>query len=251
MSARILVFGLIFYCVSFSSADGVYNDGLFTDAVSTDGLLLFNDESIDPVQNTHSLDPTKSDLISEDLDGFDTFLNDPGSDLFAGSFDSINDPTLVADCTSINNDDYLGKKKARTRRQAACRNRASDFNPNLSLPTLHQIFPTDNENPVPPNSEDPTPPENRRPDKTMNTVVIPGIWTGELIYAIKKILWDCPDVNSRTCSSSLESDTQLSDNGGIWTLLNAERRKFFVFLPGSFHASIFLQNSSLFLLFKT
>lgn len=239
MSARILVFGFFLHCISFSSADGVSANGLFTDGVSidggfTDGLSLFNDKNIDPLQNSYSLDPTNSDLVSEDLDGSDTFLNDPDSDLFASSVDSINDPTLVAACTSINNDDYLGKKKARARRQAACRDPASDFNPNLSLPTLDQVFPAD--------KEDPTPPENRRPDKTMNTVIIPGAWALEVINLLYKNLEDCPDDTSRICSSDEKSDVVLESNGVTWTLKagTGEDSKF-VFLSVFFLDSFYTQ----------
>ena len=210
MFARMLILGLFLYFISFPAADGVSADGLFTDGVSTDGLSLFNDDNIDPLQSIYSLDPTNSDLVSEDLDGFDTFLNDPGSDLFASGVGSITDPTLVAECTSINNDNYLGKKKARTRRQTSCRNPASDFNPNLSLPTLDQVFPADN--------EDPTPPENRRPDKTMNTVIIPGAWALEVIDLLYKNWTDCPDSAHRICSSDQESDVRLESNGKTWAL---------------------------------
>lgn len=253
MSVRILVFGIFLHYISFSSADGVLADGVFangfpTDGVSTDGgftdgLSWFNDENIDPLQNTYSLDPTSSGLVSEDLDGFDTFLNDPGSDLFASSVDP-NDPTLVADCTSIKNDDYLGKKKARVRRQTACRNPASNFDPNLSLPTLDQVFPADNENPVPPNNEDPVPPKIDRGKKVMNEIVVPGAWFLELVDTYYRSFKECS--HNMICSSNQKSDVSLESNGVTWTLRNAESGKFVFFLFTSTHLLFSKHFSSLY-----
>lgn len=227
MFARVLVFGTFLRCIGFSSADGIFADAFSTDGVSadggfTDGLSWFNNENIDPLQITYSLDPTRSDLVSGNLDGFDTFLNDPGSDFFASSVDSINDPTLVADCTSNNNDDYLGKRKARLRRQTTCRDPASDFNPNLSLPTLDQVFPTDN--------EDPEPPKADRGKKMMNEIIVPGAWFLKLIDTVYENLTDCS--HNRICSSNLQSDVLLESNGVTWTVrygTNSKFVHFFVF----------------------
>lgn len=154
-------------CISFSSADGVFTnelstDGVFIDGDFTDKLSLFNDETIDPLQNTYSLDPASSDPISENVDGSLTLLLDPSSDLFASSVDPTNNPPLIADCTSINKWRlYISakkKKKARLRRQtsmSSIRLRIPSptwlffFNFRISI----KLFPADNENPVPPNGK--------------------------------------------------------------------------------------------------
>lgn len=226
MSTRILVFGIFLHLISFSNVDGIFSNGLFTDEVSTDGgftdgLSWFNDENVDPLQDIYSLDPT---LVSEDLDGFDTFLDDSGSDLFGGSsIDSINDPTLLAECTSTNtNNDYPSKTKARVRRQAACRNRASEFNPKLSLPTLDQVFPADNENPKSesesPNSGDSEQPRRKPPNRVMNEIIVPGAGTLKFLDLSVQYLTDCGPGENPVCSSGQSSDIVLESSETTWNV---------------------------------
>lgn len=212
-ASRLLVLGVFFLrYISLASAD----------AVSTDELSLF-DENIDPLQSAYFLDATNPDLVSdttfnEDSDLFNTLPNGPGSDLFASDADlnPINDPNLIADCNSIQNG-YL-RKKARARRQT-CSNPASDFNPNLSLPTLDQISPLGAD-------QEPSEPESEREKAEIDVINGFILRMGSMLRATDIFLRSCVADEKRVCSSGDEQDVELEENKITYTLTKGTPSKF-------------------------
>ena len=207
MCPWILTFYFFLHYIGFSGADGV----------SADEPTLFN-EDIDPLQSNYLLDTTNPDLfsdanfIAEDSGGLDLIPNDPGSDLFASDndLDSIVDPPLVADCTSIDNGYLL--KKTRVRRETACRNPYSD--PSLSLPTLDQISPSEaKKGPFRPKS-----PRAKEFADVLNEITVE---LGLILRTADWILKDCHSDETRVCSSDNGYKIQLEDNKETYTLTDS------------------------------
>ena len=211
MSPWIYALGFFLRYISFSSADGV----------STDELSLFN-EDIDPLESTYLLSPKDPDLVSDvnliidDSDGLDMFPNDLGSDLFASGsdFNSIIDPTLVTDCSSIENS-YL-RKKARLRRETSCHNPYP--NPSLTLPTLDQISPSEA-------SKDPLQPQSPRQKKITNVLNEVFLQGGLILKTSDLIVKDCHSGERRVCSSDNGYNIQLEGNRGTYALSDSNACK--------------------------
>ena len=252
MCTWILVSGVFLgYCISFSSADGDFTDGLYTDELS-----MFN-EDIDSLSSTstYTFDSTDPDLISdmyfndENSDGFDdTFPNssdaasdsdsysdsNSDSDQFAGSADdlssnSVVDTTTIAtannavDCSSITNDDDYDvlrknkKARARVRRETACENPNSDFTtPNLSLPTLDQA--DNRKDPLAPKTD-----QDRADQDAVNEVLLRG---GLFLKGADMFLRICPSDETRVCSSGNHRDIHREVDGGGNTLTDGTKGKF-------------------------
>lgn len=214
-----LVLACLLHYISFSSAFGLFPDepSLF----STD---------VEALQNANFLDITTPDFVSdqtlndEDPNEFDPFFNDPGLDLFASDdFDvaipnSIDDPILLADCSSPN-----GKhpgKKARARRDAVCTNSAPGFNPTLSLPTLDQLSPLQA-------TEDPFRPKTDREIEIQGwldaaTTIIGGIGLPHAQFLVRP----CGQYY-RVCSSGNKNDIHPGVFGDIYVLTKASPSEFF------------------------
>ena len=204
--AWIWVFGLILHNISFSGADGV----------ATDELSLFNEDT-DPLPSTYLLDPTDSYLIldmdfnDENTDEFDMFLNDPDSNLFASDvdLDSLVDATPVTDCGLIN-DGYF-REKARVRRQISCRNPAYSPNPNLSLPSLDQISPSEA-------NREPWRPKTNHEKAQADLDNLFSAWGGVLFRGIDLYLKRCRSGEQMICSSEYVNDIQLESNKQTYTV---------------------------------
>lgn len=144
MSPVRMLFGIFVFLIRFSSA-------------SDDELLSLLPNDNDLFQSAPLLDFADPALFSnveemnsgENSNVFSMLPNDSySSDLFHSDVDSnsVNDSTFLADCGSIDNDLLRKIRKARIRRDAPiCHNPNSEPVPNLSLPTLDQVFPSESD----------------------------------------------------------------------------------------------------------
>lgn len=207
MSPWTLIFYFFLHYIGFSGADGV----------SADEPTLFY-EDVDPLQSTYLLDTKNLDFVSdanfiaEDSGGLDIIPNDPGSNLFASDndLDSIVDPPLLADCTSIDNG-YLFKK-SRVRRETACRNPYS--NPSLSLPTLDQISASEAK-------KGPFRPQSPRAKELADVLNEITVEVGLILKTADWVLKDCHVGETRACSSDNGYEIQLESNKETYTLTDS------------------------------
>ena len=221
MFVWILFWGFLVHGISFANAD----------ALSNENINLFDD--------TDSLDPTYSNLISDNnLNIPDMFFNDEDDVNSANSFVSDNDiginnsldsTLLAAGCSSISTTDdeanlYSGaRRKSRIRRgqeTTACPNPAAGPNPKLSLPTLDQIGSSGNKNPPPEPSD----------NNPMKNMAIEGLTVknGLIIKIFDDYYGRCLS-EKWSCSSGDENDMSLDADGFHWTLRNSVPSKWFFF----------------------
>lgn len=218
MFVWIIFWGFLVHCISFANADGLSSDD---PSLSNGNINLF--------QNTDSLDPTNSNLISDsNLEIPDMLFSD---DAHVGIENSLDPTLLAAGCGSISSTDdeanlYSGaRKKSRKRRgeEGACSNpaSASDSNPKLSLPTLDQIVSPANRN------SPPSPPSSNNPIKNMVTEGL-NVKNGLIFKFFENYYGRCLS-EKWYCSSGDEKDASLDADGIHWTLRNTVPSKCFLF----------------------